>query len=388
MGINSWIGETAILDVNDSVNKKDGSDFYKIYQEDEVDPQFFPVNRLSEFSKSLIEVEGNPGVYKISTNRDYVGDVLLDRTDIARITNGYISQKVHDYIESKVGKGVKYRLYPREDVSTTESSSYNPSKILMNIQVDKPAKLVDMKYGVYTVGVSQQLGVFLKEHKMSSLPTDYIVPNKNLSEMVKSFFLNPKVGRRNKQGYLLYGKPGNGKSSDIYSLMSLCEELKMNVIIMESDTNISYLEEFRKYLNSERTVIVFEEMTERLHSSSIEKILSFMDGEFSWDNTITIATTNYPELFPANLVDRPGRFEVFIEYGDPTKAQIIELGNKFGFSEKESAALAYKDLSFDYVSFIMSKAKETGLSPIEVKEQEENKRKRLSSTFKGTMGIG
>ena len=157
---------------------------------------------------------------------------------------------------------------------------------------------------------------------------------------------------------------------------------------MESDTNISYLEEFRKYLNSERTVIVFEEMTERLHSSSIEKILSFMDGEFSWDNTITIATTNYPELFPANLVDRPGRFEVFIEYGDPTKAQIIELGNKFGFSEKESAALAYKDLSFDYVSFIMSKAKETGLSPIEVKEQEENKRKRLSSTFKGTMGIG
>lgn len=371
---------------------KEHSMRYKIVES--INTGYFINNPIGKFSSVIRKIEGTEDYYANRYSGKFIGKINVTKLDVAGIDHGYITQTLHDRVVGVINEALGvdnkdpiYRLEYSENILTLEPQEFAPLTLLVNIIVldDTPEVL---PYGVYTIGVSQKLGVYLKAHKMGKLPTDFIIPNKNLSKMVKDFFLNPKVGRRNKQGYLLYGRPGNGKSSEIYQLMSICEELKMNVLIMESDTNLRFLEEFRDKLQEGRTVIVFEEMTERLHSSSIEQILSFMDGEFSWDNTITIATTNYPELFPANLIDRPGRFEVFIEYGDPTLEQIVELGAKFGFTEEQSSRLSRLDLSFDYTSFIFSKAKELGIEPIEAKRSEEEKRGKLSQTFKGKMGIG
>ncbi len=365
---------------------------YKIVES--INTEYFIDKPIRQFSSVIRKIEGTEDYYANRYSGKFIGKINVTKLDVAGIEHGYITQTLHDRVVGVINEALEvgnkdpiYRLEYNEAISTLEYQEFTPLNLLVNIVVldDTPEVL---PYGVYTIGVSQKFGVYLKAHKMGKLPTDFIIPNKNLSKMVKDFFLNPKVGRRNKQGYLLYGRPGNGKSSEIYQLMSICEELKMNVLIMESDTNLRYLEEFRDKLQEGRTVIVFEEMTERLHSSSIEQILSFMDGEFSWDNTITIATTNYPELFPANLIDRPGRFEVFIEYGDPTLEQIVELGAKFGFTEEQSSRLSRLDLSFDYISFIFSKAKELGIEPIEAKRSEEEKRGKLSQTFKGRIGLG
>lgn len=371
---------------------KEHSMRYKIVES--IKPEYFIHKPMQQFSSVIRKIEGTEGYYANRYSGKFIGKINVTKLDVAGVDHGYITQTLHDRVVAVINEALGgdnkdpiYRLEYTENINTLEYQQFTPLNLLVDIVVldDTPEVL---PYGVYTIGVSQNFGVYLKAHKMGKLPTDFIIPNKNLSKMVKDFFLNPKVGRRNKQGYLLYGRPGNGKSSEIYQLMSICEELKMNVLIMESDTDLRYLEEFRDKLQEGRTVIVFEEMTERLHSSSIEKILSFMDGEFSWDNTITIATTNYPELFPANLIDRPGRFEVFIEYGDPTLEQIVELGAKFGFTEEQSSRLSRLDLSFDYISFIFSKAKELGIEPIEAKRIEEEKRGKLSETFKGRIGLG
>jgi len=46
--------------------------------------------------------------------------------------------------------------------------------------------------------------------------------------------------------------------------------------------------------------------------------LNILDGVDSIDNTLIIATTNYPERIPDNLIDRPGRFDSLYEVGFPT----------------------------------------------------------------------
>lgn len=178
-----------------------------------------------------------------------------------------------------------------------------------------------------------------------------------------------------------------GKSSEIMQLFDLCEEFKMRVFLIDADSDIGQLEQIRHLLQDDNNIFVLEEMTERLRTKSLETLLTFLDGETSWNNSVTIATTNYPEDFPANLVDRPGRFDTFIEYGPPDKEQIIKLGEAFGFDEASVSCLAGQSLSYDYVSYILSLTKKTGLSVKETRDNEEQKRKRLSSTFKGKMGI-
>lgn len=214
-----------------------------------------------------------------------------------------------------------------------------------------------------------------------------LVKTFDLTSSVRKFFENPVEGRKHKKGMLLYGPPGNGKSSSIIELSKLTEELKLRIFFVDSSADIKSLEEIRHLLGHDRTIFVFEEMTERLNTRSMEELLTFLDGETSWNNSITIATTNYPEQFPANLIDRPGRFEEFVEFKCPDNEKIIELGLMFGFDEQESLSLAGQDLSFDYVSFIFSLAKREGLSVKEARILEEEKRSRLSKTFKGKIGF-
>ena len=138
-------------------------------------------------------------------------------------------------------------------------------------------------------------------------------------------------------------------------------------------------------LHSQRS---FGGSPERVEGRGIENLLTFLDGESSWDNTVTIATTNYPEDLPANLVDRPGRFDTFIEYGNPAKDDIVKMGEKFGFSELEASTISGRGYSFDYISFIMSLSKNNGKTLLQTITEETDKRKKISATFKGKIGIG
>ncbi len=318
--------------------------------------------------------------YQYSDNGEKIGEVILTQKeaylislekDYSLIAEAF-NLPVNDiYVEIELDNNLQYVI--------TSDNRYHAS-------VYKKLEVNELPFGVFELKYSMSSGNYLQDYK-SKMTDSNIIPTHNLRELVLNFFKNTEDnGRKKKQGALLYGSPGNGKTTDLMSLFSVAEQEQMRIFIVNRKADLSDLNSYRSIIEGERTVFILEELTERLGQSGTEELLTFLDGENSWTNSFTIATTNHPEQLPSNLVDRPGRFETFIEYKHPTRDQIIELAAKFNIDDASS--LFGQDLSFDYVSFILAQSKKLDLPVKEARKYEEEKRSRLSKTFKGKIGIG
>lgn len=339
--------------------------------------------------------QGNNEAQSIIWNNDYkayqvsgseiIGTIIFkDHSDVLEyIANGFSNDILS---EIRLGgfdlKKINLNNYVVNDNGVARTpGDYYEARIEYNEQKN------ELPYGVFNMRYGQHGETLFKPY-IKNNDKLALIKNKNLKEIVLNFFNNKiNTGRKDKLGMLLYGAPGNGKTTEIMELFDICVENKLRIFILDSDFKLKHFEEVRNLLSKDNCIFVLEEVTERL-GRGVEEILTFLDGENSWTNSITIATTNYPEELPANLVDRPGRFEMFIEYTNPTKDEILELAKAFDIQEEDAVCLVGQKLSFDYVSFILSKAKKSDKSVKETRDFEENKRKRLSETFKGKIGIG
>lgn len=276
---------------------------------------------------------------------------------------------------------------PVEEISASaymqDSNLTGLNKLRMSL--DRIVSKIDLPYGVFKLYSAD--GELCFAPFSTTVGNVNIIENKNLKQMVLDFFEKGVEGRKNKKGFLLFGPPGNGKTTEVMSLFSIADEMKCRIFIVDANLHLGYLHHAQKLLEGEKTIFIMEEVTERTSGRAIEHLLTFLDGENSWNNSVTIATTNYPEELPANLVDRPGRFDTFIEYDNPTKEDIIRLGEKFGFTAEECESLFKSGYSFDYVSYIMSVAKKENIAVKEAVKNETEKRRKISSTFKGKLGI-
>lgn len=307
------------------------------------------------------------GTFKV----DYDGYVAYLRKDFKSLFPDFDPDK-HNIVD-------EISVYsPRSD---TESDTFLLS--LLESKGDTPPP------GVYKVSLDGNGQIWMTPDKKSMTSITVKVPTFDLKTDVKEFFTNKDTSgaRRNKKGILLFGPPGNGKSTDIDAVKDIVTENNLFMFSIDSDVSLNTVRSVGKSLSSNGIILVMEEITERLDKRSAEELLNFLDGENSLDNTYTIATTNYPEKLPPNLVDRPSRFETFVEYKKPTAEQVISLGTLLGFSETESKELTGKDLSFDYASFIFSKAKRLDKPVLTVYEEEREHRRRISETFKGKIGF-
>lgn len=116
-----------------------------------------------------------------------------------------------------------------------------------------------------------------------------------------------KLGIAYKRGVLLYGPPGTGKTTSINMILRKYQHDDVLIFYIRGELNLEFVKSLK---NDKRLkIFIFEELTETLKETGLNEILSFLDGELSLDNSYTIATTNYPEKLPGNLVGRPGRFD-------------------------------------------------------------------------------
>jgi hypothetical protein len=130
-----------------------------------------------------------------------------------------------------------------------------------------------------------------------------------------------EIGIQYRRGILLYGSPGQGKSSILREIIR-DEVPKDSIIIFITELpSARMLKKLQEEEAARLKVIIFEELTSIIGRNNvhIEPILDFLDGETSLDRALIFGTTNYPEQLPGNIVDRPSRFDRLIKVGNPNK---------------------------------------------------------------------
>lgn len=122
----------------------------------------------------------------------------------------------------------------------------------------------------------------------------------------KDFYLSNKIPW--KRGMLLYGPPGNGKSSIIKTIMANYD-FKPITIIPEADNNMmrdafSYAEE------QSPSLLYFEDLDSLLERNlDVSLFLNLMDGISAKNGIFVIATANDIKKLKTSITDRPSRFD-------------------------------------------------------------------------------
>lgn len=136
-------------------------------------------------------------------------------------------------------------------------------------------------------------------------------------------FLENEDFYRNKElmyklGILLYGPPGCGKTVFIRkTIEKIVPKDSVTIFLSGGLPELHFIKRIKESLADRIKVFVFEELiTACDRESETERLLNFLDGENSIDKSIILATTNYPEKLPGNIVDRPSRFDKLYEVTD------------------------------------------------------------------------
>lgn len=169
----------------------------------------------------------------------------------------------------------------------------------------------------------------------------------------KDFYLKNRIPW--KKGLLLYGPPGNGKSSIIKTIIS---NYNFKPITIAAGANDDALRDAFSYAEEQSPALLYFEDIDSLLERSIDPstFLNLMDGVRAVNGLFIVATANEVKKLKANITDRPSRFDRKIEIPLPTAAMsLIYLQKWFGnlFPEKkykELASLAEKNrFSYAYL---------------------------------------
>ena len=276
--------------------------------------------------------------------------------------------------------------FSEEDIVTTSGDITNIDVFLHLKRIVTGSKVPNGVYSIDTIPtgivlrpVTISLDTYVSmPHSVESLPAD-----------MELFFNKRKVykelGLRHKRGALVYGPHGNGKT---FRILKCAQEFakQFECIVFTLSSTIRTLD-FLTYLTpvvqGRNTVIIMEELTERLNglTGDFSTTLRFLDGDTSWSNTYIIATTNYPERLPANIVDRPGRFDILLEVNDPDENSRRKYLEHFIGDVSQELLKMTKGYSIAYLREMVIRAKLDEI-PIELTVKSMKERKdRISSKF-------
>ena len=234
---------------------------------------------------------------------------------------------------------------------------------------------------------------YMKEIQLKDTEELLFIPGSysKIEEYTKNFLNSKDFYTKNrvfyKLGLLLHGPPGNGKTSLIRYMVNNMLPKDCMKIWCNTVPNLEFVQEFKK--SDKLKVFIFEELTTALaHHSTVKQFLEFMDGEHSVENSIVIATTNYPENLPGNVVDRKGRFDLIQKIDNPSnddRAAIVE--HYFKTSNDEMVELT-NGMTFADIKEIYLLNKVHGMSFEDAVKDLKNHKELVSNTFAEKRKIG
>lgn len=138
-----------------------------------------------------------------------------------------------------------------------------------------------------------------------------------LSKEARKSFEDLRLVHR--EGLFLYGEPGTGKTSLIRLVAKeLIEKLNAFVFVNPDLEWVSMIAKMIQKVDPNRFfLMIFEDCEDYVND---REFLALLDGESSFPNSFSIATTNYIEKIPPRIRDRPSRFASVIEVGEISAA--------------------------------------------------------------------
>lgn len=191
----------------------------------------------------------------------------------------------------------------------------------------------------------------------------------------RDWFLSRGIPFR--RGYLLYGPPGNGKTSVVRAMASMPGLSACTLSWGKRGVDDDDLSRLFEWASDHAPALVIMEDIDRhfsrganaepKHNISLAHLLNCLDGIRENEGVVVVATANHPAHLDPAILSRPGRFDRVVEFPDPDEKlreqylrqmlgfacsrkglrQMVQLSAGFSFAQLREAYITAAYLAFD-----------------------------------------
>ena len=170
----------------------------------------------------------------------------------------------------------------------------------------------------------EELREQIKEKQLSDLVLNEDILSK-LTGGVRDFFTQKEwYGQSSipwKRGVILHGPPGNGKTQTIRALVN---ELNVSTIYVRSLYDRHFNSEkclnriYKRARETAPSIVIMEDVDSLITDRNRSYFLNELDGFRALSGVMTLVTTNHLEKLDVAISNRPSRFDVKIEFPNPS----------------------------------------------------------------------